>query len=311
MASKTSADPTGQRYNRARTVRLTDARLERARRAIVTLFRDIPYQRKTVPKVRNQQEQPVYTYDLTPEQLEILNNKIRQILDAELIETEGNTVPIKWWYKQEIEQPVRQGTLEQINEYNQLIALALALGITGLGGMPPQRIAPEVILLSPSYLEELRNVYIENFQSIKSLSDNTAAQVIREINNGIKSGNTPANIVKNINTRFDVSESNAKRIVNTEVNKAYNDARMRAAKAAAESTGLDSFVRHISALLPTTRKHHAARHSLIYTVDQQAAWWDEGANRINCYCSVETVLRDPDGNYIGIGEIRGPSNFSR
>lgn len=301
MAKQTTGDPTGQRVNRARTTRRLNERLELSRRSIVSLFRQVPKSRRTVKKIRNQQEgyQVVYDYDITPEQLEILNNQIRIILDDYLLQTTGDSMPMRWWYTPEVEQPTRQGTLEEISNFNRLIALAISAGLVGAGGIQPQRIAPEVVLSSQKYLSELRNVYVENFQQIKSLSDNTAAQVIRQINSGMKAGNTPTAIAKNINSRFDVAESNAERIAKTEVNRAYNDAKLRATKQAGEISGLKPLVRHISALLPKrTRKHHAARHYLVYTPEQQESWWDEDANRINCLCTTRTVIIDNQGNYI-------------
>lgn len=299
MAKKTQTDPTGQRDNRARTTRKLDARLEQARRGVIKLFRDVPSSRRVVRKITNADTLPVYDYDLTPEQLEILQARIRQIIDMLLLETQGDTMPMNWWYKPEVEQPVRQGTLEELINFNQLIAIAAAEGVTGAGGVIPQRVAPEVILSSQSYIEALRSVYVDNFQTIKSLSSGTASQVIRVINNGIQSGLTPTKIAGNITERFDVSKSNAKRIADTEINKAYNDARLNATKTASDITGLRSAVRHLSALLPgRTRKTHAARHFLTYTPEQQREWWNTGSNRINCKCTIRSVIVKKEGDYI-------------
>jgi len=52
---------------------------------------------------------------------------------------------------------------------------------------------------------------------------------------------------------------------------------------------------HISAFIPTTRPHHGRRHGKVSTPEQQNAWWAKGANRINCHCSVRTVLLEDDG----------------
>lgn len=250
-------------------------------------------------KVRNAEQQAVYDYDQTPEQTETMNNEIRAIIAMQLLQTTGNSMPQGWWYKPEVEQPTRQGTLESLISFNQLIVLAIAAGITGAGGVEPQRVSPEVVLSSQKYLEALRTVYMENFQVIKSLSDTTASQVVQQINGGIKAGLPPTKIGKRIAERFDVAQSSADRIARTEVNRAYTDAKLRATKTAGEISGTKPLVRHISALLPKrTRKWHAARHYLVYTVEQQNAWWNEDANRINCLCSVRTVLIDKNGNYI-------------
>ena len=294
MAKSSKGDPTGQRVNRADTARRLRARIEKVRRQVITLFRAIPNSRRPVVSA-----QAVYSYDINPEQAEILNNQIRKLIDDALLQTDGDTMPMNWWYKPEVELPNRQGTLDEINEFNRLIALAILAGMVGRGGAEPQRIAPEVVLSSQKYLAELRNVYVENFQTIKSLSDTTASQVIQKINSGIRAGLTPTEISESITERFGVSKSNADRIARTEINAAYTNARLRATQTAAEISGFKPMVRHISALLPDrTRRHHAARHYLIYTPEDQAAWWAQDANRINCLCSIRTVLIDDEGNYI-------------
>ena len=168
MAKKTKADPTGQRVNRNRTTKRLSARLEKARRDIIALFRKIPRSRRQVTKIVNNDVQVVYDYDVSPEQIEIFNAGIRRIIDMLLLETQADTMPMNWWYKPDIELPVRQGTLEEIHMINRLIAAAIALGMTGRGGMLPQVISAEAVLSSPGYLTELRNVYAENFQVIKS-----------------------------------------------------------------------------------------------------------------------------------------------
>lgn len=299
MAKPSKADPTGQRINRATTSRRLETRLEKARREVISLFGAIPRSRRQVTTPTVSADGVAYDYDQTPEQIEILNNKIRKILDDALIETDGDTMPMRWWYQAELELPVRQGTIEEINNFNRLIALAIAAGLVGAGGIDPQRIAPELILSSKKYLDALRNIYVENFQQIKSLSDTTAAQVIRQINSGMSAGSTPTEIATRITERFDVSKSSADRIARTEINAAYTNAKIRATKTAGEISGFKPMVRHISALLPKrTRKTHAARHFLVYTPEAQEQWWNEDANRINCLCSIRTVLIDQEGNYI-------------
>jgi SPP1 gp7 family putative phage head morphogenesis protein len=299
-AKKTDSDPTGQRRNRRRTEKKFNALLDMSRQYVIYEFAKIQKSRTTVKKMRNEDLQAVYGYQMTPEQTEIFNNQIRYVLNQSLLETQGSDVPIRWWYKSEVEEPYRQGSLETFNEFNLLIAIAIGLGMTGTAGMAPQKIPPEVVLSSQRYLEKLRSVYAENFNVIKSLSDRTASQVIRVINNGIQSGLTPTEIRKEITERFDVAKSSAARIAKTEINKAYNDAKIRAINTAAEMSGLNAAVRHISALLPNrTRKTHAARHMKVYTTQEQLAWWNSGTNRINCFCSVVPVLLDDKGDIVG------------
>lgn len=294
VARKTEADPSGQRDNRSRAYKLLAKRLKIAKREILSLLRAIP---RSIKIVVNLKPETVYDYDIPPEQLETFDSQIRQIINK-MLETQGDTVPNNWFFKPEVEQPVRQGTLETTNEYNRLIALAILAGMLGRGGMQLQRISPEVITSSQPYLSALRSVYVENFQVIKTLSDRIAGQVIQVVNDGIRTGLSPTQIAEQISNRFNVGDASANRIAQTEVNKAYNNAKMRATKTAGGITGLKSYVMHISALLPTTRSWHAARHMKIYTVEEQNTWWDEGSNRINCYCTVQPVIKQRNGEYI-------------
>lgn len=296
MGKKTASDPTGQAANRNKTTRRLNVRLERSRREVLRLFRAVPRDRRIETVIVNA-NQVVYEYDLSPVQLEDLNAEVRATINTELLETQGEVMPPDWWYKPEVELPTRQGTLEEINRFNQLIAVAVVAGVT-VRGMTPQRIAPEVILTSRPYLDALRNVQVENFAVIKTLSNRTADQVIQQLNSGIRSGLTPTEIAKNITGRFDVSKSSAKRIAETEVNRAYTDAKMNAIDLASAESGLRAGVLHISALTATTRANHAARHGLAFTVSQQKQWWDSGTERINCKCSVLSVLIDSKGNVV-------------
>lgn len=292
MAKKTSSDPTGQRVNRARASRALKTKLNASQREVIALFRAVPKSRRVVNAV-------VWGYDLNPQQAEILNNQIRSVLKNNLLQTQGETMPINWWFQKHVEIPYRQGTIESLNEINRLISIAESQGMVGAGGVAAQRIAPEIVLSSQPYLDELRNMYVENFQQIKSLSDTTASQVITKINSGMNAGLSSSEITDEITQRFNVSVSNADRISRTEVNRAYNEARIRATRKASDISGFDAKVRHISALLPKrTRKSHAARHYNVYTMEEQERWWARDANRINCLCYVRSILIGADGNYI-------------
>jgi SPP1 gp7 family putative phage head morphogenesis protein len=297
MARKTPQDPTGQKANRARVARGLIKRLRNAKRRIMREYRAIHKTRRSITPIQNQAK-VVYDYNLTAAEIEAINAEIRRLLNDELLETQQtDQVPPDWWYKPVIEQPYRQGTAEELVQYNQMIAAAVVAGVT-VKGIPPRPVPVEEVLLSQPYIEQVNTVYAKNFGTIKTLSDTTAEQVIRVVNDGIDAGATPTDIARDIVKRFDVSESSAKRIARTEVNKAYTDAKMNATDAAAAQTGLRSGVIHISALTPTTRQGHADRHGNAYAVADQKAWWAEGANRINCLCNIRSVLIDSKGKVV-------------
>lgn len=293
MAKKTKQDPTGQRVNRAKAAKSIVVRLDAAEKRVKSLFRIIPKQRRSEKPIVNK---TIFDYDITAQQREYLEQEIKRALDEEL-ETEQDRRPFSWWYESSLELPFRQGTVEEIVQFNQLVQGAIIAGAL-VNGMPPRKFPTETVLQSQPYLQALNSVYVEGYADIKGLSNKTSALVFQQINNGLSSKLAPREISEKIAQRFRVARSDAKRIAVTEVNKAYNDARLEASNIAANETGLRAGVIHISALMPTTRDDHANRHGNAYTVEDQREWWNTGANRINCHCTTETVLIDNQGRVV-------------
>lgn len=294
-SNRRKQDPTGQSKRRKSATVALSVRLTIAERAIKKLFRDVPRRRRSIVKIANAEETVFFEYELSAAALLLFEEEIRKVLDASL-EIFGPTPQPFWFWADKIEPPYRQGTVEEIVRFNRLLTQAIiARTVTD-----PfiQTVPIEQVLQSSEYLSDLRNAVAKNYKTIKSLSGRTSAQVIQEINSGMSAGLPPSDISKGITGRFDVSRSNAKRIADTEVNRAYNDAKLDANERAARRTGLRSGVIHISALLKTTRPNHAARHGQSFTTEDQRQWWDTGTNRINCKCSTISVLVDRAGNVV-------------
>lgn len=317
---KRKNDPTGQASRRRKATRAFDVRLNRAENRIKPLIITLQPTRRTVTPISNVERTIVYDYNLTAEEIAELGAQIRVIINEEL-ETTGETVPVGWFWGDQLAPPYRQGALEEANRIEQLIQAAVIAGF-----LAPQQNIPELITRTvpleptppsgtftppPSGIAGLRplpgqsqpvvglpTIVVQDYSTIKSLSDRTAAQVIQAINQGVSAGLSRSTIVDDIVERFDVARSNAKRIADTEINRAYNDGKLTATQAVKTETGIRTGVLHISALLPTTRDSHADRHGNAYTVEEQIRWWDSGVNRINCKCSTSSVLIDNQGNII-------------
>jgi len=289
-------DPTGQAKNRKKAFRTLKSRLKKSERAVKAMFRNIPKTSRKQTVITNKQE-TVYSYDIDAQGLSELSNSITYELNNELVGTQGENVPFDWYYKDPIESSIRQGAVEETRDFTQEIALAASLGYFASRTTPPTPTIPQV-LFSEAYRNRLQLEYLDNFVSIKGLSQDTSKQVYRVIKDGVSSGLGPTAISKQISTRFNVAESNAKRIADTSVNAAYNNSRLTITKELSDEVGLRSGVVHVSALIQTTRATHAVRHGNAYTVEDQEQWWDQGANRINCHCSTRSILIGRDGNPI-------------
>ena len=297
MPKKTKQDPTGQAANRNRSTRRLVTRLNKAQRDIKALFRRIPHTSSTQVKIVNQETLTVYDYDFNAQAQQDFERTVAFEVNQELLETQTGLMPFDWYWRNDVELPFRQGTLEEARDFNQVVAGAIIAGLL-VDGLPPQPISVEQVLLSEPYRQALATVQVKNFTSMKALSERTAAQVVRTVNAGIASGLSPTAISKQITERFDVAKSSAKRIARTEINQAYNDAKIASSKLFEDTTGLKTALIHISALAPTTRANHAARHGNVYSQEQQLQWWNSGTNRINCLCTTRTVLIDSSGKVI-------------
>ena len=284
MAKKTKDDPTGQRINRKRYAKRLAVRLTKAQRKVLAEFRSIPRKRKQ-QKIISNDSLKFYLYDFTGDALDSLRLSIQNYIDDEL-ETTTDNMPDDWVFKQDIELPFRQGTVEELAVLNRTLSLT---------GLP---FDPQSALFSPRYLDAVRQAQIRNYNLIKTLSEQTASQVLNEITNGIDAALTPTEISESVVERFNVSKSNAKRIADTEVNRAYTDAKLDAMELGDDREGVEIAALHISSLIPTTRPTHAARHNKLYTPAQQRIWWNKDKNRINCLCTVRSVLIDSSGNVL-------------
>lgn len=295
MTMATKQDPTGQAKNRRAAYRSLTKRLIQARRRVVDAFKAIPRTRSHIPDLTLNAN--FFDYDVNPELITGMQGSIAFIVNSELLDSATivapATAPIGWYYQKQLELPFRQGSITAVNQLNRILDKTTVKQTLLIDAISVQN-----VLSSPGYTQALNVTYATSWEQIKSLSNTTATQVMGEITRGMEAGLSPTEISKNITARFKVADSSAKRIAFTEVNKAYNDAIMRTGDIAAKSVGLNAAVVHESALLPTTRLNHARRHGNVYLVTAQLRWWNTGANRINCHCSVRIVLVDDDGKII-------------
>ncbi len=294
-SQKTQQDPTGQASNRKSATRALSKRLASIKQFTLRRFKAIPKKRIERRNIVN--NQVFYEYDISAQELATLRNDIAAVSNEQLLESQDDPTLLFWYYTSEIERPYRQGTIQEVTVVNRMIDEATAAGIA-LVALPLVRLDVEAVLNSEAYIQGLLKELNAAVGDIKKLAADTAADMYGVINRGIQAGNSPRTIATAITERFDVSVSRAERIAVTEVNKAYNDAKMNLGEISSKQIGVRSAVLHISALIPTTRPHHAARHGNTYTYQAQLAWWDSGANRINCHCTTQTVLVDRKGQPI-------------
>ena len=304
MGKATPQDPSGQATNSRVAARRLISRLTLSERAVLALFRDVPRVRRSRSQIGTDETTVFYDYDYPPAAQEAMTRDVKFILNNQLLETQGEQMPFTWFWNQDIDRATRQGTLEEVRDFNQMTAAAIAAGLLL---RPVQPVPPEQVIFSEDYRNTVQSARLSAFGSARTISDRTAGQVLQRLNAGISGGKSPLIINRDLKERFGVADASARRTAVTEINQAYNNARIDSTRILGFQTGLRAAVIHISALKSTTRPNHAARHGNAYTLPDQLSWWETGTNRISCLCTTRSVLIDAKGEVIdgsGAEEIK-------
>ena len=157
------------------------------------------------------------------------------------------------------------------------------------------RMSLDSLLRSPPYLARVGLIKARAFEEMKGLSGQIKADMGRVLADGIGRGKNPREIARNLTEQAGIETRRANRIARTEVPMALRRARWDEKDQAADDYGVVSKLMHISALSPTTRPNHAARHAKLFTSDQVRDWYAVDGNAINCRCSQVEILVDDDG----------------
>lgn len=161
----------------------------------------------------------------------------------------------------------------------------------------------ESVLMSPAYKSRIGLLRARVFNEMKGLSDTMKGDLSATLSRGMAAGQNPRKIAKDIEQRVGVSTSRANRIAQTEIVGAMRTARRAEAQQAQTELGIMSKMMHLSALKPTTRPSHRARHAHLYTIQEVADWYEIVPNSISCFCSQVEILVDEKGNPLSPGII--------
>lgn len=223
-----------------------------------------------------------YEYQLDPLLLSMTLNDASVLTDSVLLEGGENN---NWFAETYVEAAVVRGTAQTFANLSQQSAAYLA-----------DRQSLQSLLISEPYQRRMTLVYSRVFEEMKGFSADTKRNMARVLTDGIGRGLHPSVVARNLSDQVGIETRRANTIARTELTTALRRARWDEADEAKKDLGLNIRLLHFSALSPTTRQSHAARHAHIYTIDEVRAWYATGANSINCKCSQVEVLVDAKGN---------------
>ncbi|HGN2032664.1 TPA: phage minor head protein, partial [Proteus mirabilis] len=122
--------------------------------------------------------------------------------------------------------------------------------------------------MSEPYQLRMALVRARVFEEMKGLSGQVKADMARILTDGIARGLNPREVARNLTNQAGIETRRANRIARTEIPSALRRARLDEADEAKKILNLETREIHISALSPTTRANHAARHGKMFTSDE-------------------------------------------
>lgn len=279
---RNAADPTGQDARERKAIADFKSRLLNIQRGTLRVLDSIPVQAVTINSAILSINETVYRFELDENVLARMNQELELLIQAILLEGGERSL----WFMQAYVQPAyQQGTAQSMaNLTVQSAEYALA------------RPTLESVILSDPYRRRIGLVRARQFEEMRGLTDWMRGDLGATLARGMAAGQNPRVIAKDIRARIGVAQSRAERIARTEIPNALRQARMDETQDAQERLGIRTMEMHLSALSPTTRPHHAARHATLHTIQEQREWWAISGQSVNCKCSTVSVLVDEDGN---------------
>lgn len=228
-----------------------------------------------------------YIYDMTAAQLADLLQIVQTILDDALLDGGSQNL----WALDYVAAEYERGTQQ---------------AFTNLSVQSPvyaSQTTLQQLLSSPAYQNQIASAYISTYSDWKGVSDSARADLANVIADAIGRGINPRETASIVSKRLDVSMSRAKAIAQTEQVGALRQAQRNEVDWAKERLGLNTAILWISALKPTTRATHGARHGKTYTTDEVAEFYSKDGNSYNCYCANIPCLLDDDGKLYNEGLV--------
>ena len=226
-----------------------------------------------------------YIYDMSAAQLADLLERVQIILDDHLLDGGSQNL----WALSYVATEYERGTRQAFTN------LSVQSSVYG------QQTTLQQLLSSPAYQNQIAAAYVSTYSDWRGLSDAARADLANVISDSIGRGVNPLETAGIISKRLDVSMDRSKNIAQTEQVGALRKAQWLETDWARERLGLNTRLLWLSALKPTTRRWHAARHGNTYTTEEVEAFYVVNGNRYRCYCSQIPVILDDDGKVVNKG----------
>lgn len=226
-----------------------------------------------------------FIYDMSAQELANLLEAVQVILDDYLLEGGEQNL----WAMDYVAAEAQRGTLEAFNNLSQQSQVYAS------------QTTLQQLLSSPAYQNQIASAYISTYSDWKLEADRARGDLANIIADAVGRGVNPRETAQVISKRLDVSMGRAKTIAQTEQVGALRQAQWNETDWAADRLGLNTGLLWLSALKPTTREWHRARHGKVFTTEEVRDFYAENGNRYNCYCAQVPALLDENGKLFNEG----------
>lgn len=276
------ADPTGQDRRERGAIAEFSRRLREVRLLYVAALNAIPSQVIQV-------NADVTQYNITPEALAVSLDEVGRQVDRLLLENDRGDL---WFTEAAVEPAYQQGAAQQLSN--------LSVQSAAYAASRPNLTA---LLTSQPYRTRLGFLKVRVADTLRAYAEGVKSHMSQILQDGLAAGRNARDVAKRMADQIGIEYRRAERIARTEIPGALRQARLEEAQQATTELGLLTREMHMSALSPTTRPSHRARHGKLYTVQEQREWWSIVPNMINCKCSTVTVLVDANGKPLTPGVV--------
>lgn len=271
-------DPIGQAGRIAKAERDFKRRLKQLASEVQALYEPVLVGGAAMVRVTNRQ----YEFLLDPAVLSVMASELTTM--SERIFLEGG--PDNLWYSLEYVIPAyTQGTAQQIANLGQQSPVYRA-----------SRPNIAALIQTPAYQRRIGYLRARQFENMAGFTGDVVKAVALKLSDGMGRGEHPRVVARSLAAEVRGQQYRADRIARTEIGNALRQARMDESDLAARELGIRTMEMHVSALSPSSRATHIARHGRLFTTQEQRAWWSQGSEAINCKCSTTAVLVDANGN---------------
>lgn len=232
----------------------------------------------------------LYRYGLTADQMSRLSAELQASVERWI--ADGRDPANLFWWSQYVSEAQQLGTAQSVANLSQLSpAYAAARNIAS-------------VIYSEPYVQRLAVAQFKSYEHWTGLAAAQKSELAQVIGRAVTDGKNPRAIADEIKERLGVSLSKAKSYAQTDITDTLRQARWAESEQAQQDFGIKIGLLWTSALLPTTRPSHAAKHGRIMTAAAVREFYGRDGNRYNCHCSQTEALLDADGKPILTPKLR-------